>query len=264
MFVSNFKAPFTPSLGLSYFIRTSDESFLKITSNLAKSYRIPTFNDRFWGDQGNPDLKPEKGNNFELGLHWGIDKNKLRSNLKINTFYMDIDELIEWRNLSGEWRARNVSKVETKGIELHGDAFFPFGKFEADVFLNYTWNPSVIANDIGDDMVVGRQLIYVPEHVGNIGFGLGHKKWSINIDGNYTGFRYIDYVEINGNYETVPGYFLANCALHYKLHMQKHKFNLTLSANNILDANYQNQYLYAMPGVSFRFIIKYDINILNN
>ena len=115
MFVTNFKAPFTPSIGAEYTVRTGNESYLKFTSTLAKSYRVPTFNDRYWGTQGNPDLKPESGRNTELGVKFYSENGDCKTSIGLNAFYMDVENWIEWRNF-GQWQAQNVLAVVSKGI----------------------------------------------------------------------------------------------------------------------------------------------------
>lgn len=67
MFVTDFSAPFTPSLGGEYILRTGDKSFFKFTSALTKSYRVPTFNDRYWGTQGNPRCEVGSSNKSSSG-----------------------------------------------------------------------------------------------------------------------------------------------------------------------------------------------------
>ncbi len=256
MFVSNFKAPFTPSLGAEYSIRTNDESFLKLTSSISRSFRIPTFNDRYWGTQGNPNLKPESGYNFELGAWYSFDNGACRSNIKLNAFYMDVENWIEWRNF-GVWQARNVLEVVSKGLEFQANTCFPIGEMEGNFILNYTWNPVETVKNKSETGIVNRQINYVPKQMGNASFILKYNLWSFFADGGYTGFRYA-----NDFGKKLKPYFLTNCGVRYKLKYQKHNMDLMFSSNNILNTNYQNQEYYAMPGVSFRFSIKYDINIV--
>ncbi len=112
-FVTNFESPFTPSLGAEYILRSGNQSFFRFTSAVAKSFRVPTFNDRYWGTQGNPNLKPESGKNLEMGAKFNFDDETVKTTVGINTFYMDVDNWIEWRNF-GEWRAENVQEVVSK------------------------------------------------------------------------------------------------------------------------------------------------------
>jgi len=256
MFVTNFDAPFTPSLGAEYVLRTSGESFIKFTSALAKSYRVPTFNDRYWGTQGNPDLKPESGNNLEFGAKFNSDKNNCRTTVGVNLFYMHVKNWIEWRNF-GVWKAQNLQEVVSEGIEFQSNICFPISNFKGEFGLNYTFNPVESVKTIDENGLLNRQLNYIPKHNGNAFFTLKYKKWLFFTDGQFTGARYTD----DFGHE-LPSHFTANCGVGYKLVFQKHQFDLTFASNNVLNADYQNEKYYAMPGRYFRLSIKYDIKII--
>lgn len=256
MFVTNFSAPFTPSLGAEYILRTGDKSFFKFTSAIAKSYRVPTFNDRYWGTQGNPNLKPESGKSFELGTNYNFDNEKVKATIGVNVFYMDVDNWIEWRNF-GVWKAENVQEVVSKGVEIQSDVYFPIGEFKNEFGLNYTFNPVEPVKTIDENGLLNRQMNYVPKHNGNVFYTLKYEKWRFFTDGQFTGKRYT-----NDFGRELPTHFIANCGVGYKLVIQKHHFDFTLSSNNVLNADYQNERYYAMPGRYFRFSIKYNINII--
>ena len=258
MFVSNFSAPFTPSLGAEYILRTGDKSFFKFTSAIARSYRVPTFNDRYWGTQGNPNLKPEMGDNFEVGTKFKINKNNLRTMIGVNLFYMDIDNWIEWRNF-GVWMAQNVQEVVSKGIEIQTNISFPIGEIAADFVLNYTCNPVEPIKTISETGLLNRQMNYVPKHMGNTFINLKFKNWKFFSDGQFSGKRFTDDF---GN--ELPANFILNCGVVYNLHLEQNHFDLTLSSNNVLNTDYQNQKYYAMQGRYFRFSVNYKFKTNNN
>ncbi len=252
MFVTNFSAPFTPSLGGEYILRTHDRSFFKFTSSIARSFRVPTFNDRYWGTQGNPNLKPELGKNFELGANYNINNGKIKTVIGVNAFCMDVDNWIEWRNF-GIWKAENVQEVVSKGVEFQSDISIPFGKFESLFTLNYTINRVEPVKTIEENGLLNRQMNYVPKHMGNTSFILKYNSLSFFTDGRFTGRRYTDDFG-----RELPAHFILNCGVGYKLAIQKQQFDFTLSSNNILNTDYQNEKYYAMPGRYFRFSMKYN------
>ena len=256
MFVTDFSAPFTPSLGAEYILNTGNESYLKFTSAVARSYRVPTFNDRYWGTQGNPNLKPESGTNYEFGANFNANKNSCRTTIGINLFYMNVDNWIEWRNF-GVWKAENVLEVVSKGVEFQANTCFPMGDFEGEFGLNYTFNQVEPVATIEENGLLNRQMNYVPKQNGNAFFTLKYKKLHFFTDAQFTGKRYTDDFG-----RELPAHFIANCGVGYKLAIQKHQFDFTLSSNNVLNADYQNEKYYAMPGRYFRFSIKYDLQII--
>ncbi|MGQ8335692.1 TonB-dependent receptor [Sunxiuqinia sp. A32] len=256
MFVTDFSAPFTPSLGAEYRLYTNDVSVFKLNGNISRSYRIPTFNDRYWGTQGNPNLKPEEGTNYELGLDYTFCNDNFQSNLKLNAFYMDIKNWIEWRNF-GVWQAQNLMEVVSKGIEFQSNTTITKGAIEYNLRANYNYNPVEAVETNSQTGVTGQQLIYVPKHMANAFLMMKYKEWQIYADGSYTGSRFSDDI----GYE-LDSYFLTNCGFVRQLKINKHQFRLSLSINNLLDVNYQNERYYAMPGRNFRVSISTNLNII--
>ena len=255
-FVSNFKVPFTPSLGADYILQTSVYSYLKFSAALAKSFRVPTLNDRFWGIQGNPDLQPEKGNNFELGSRYFFNTEKYSAKIGITAFYMNVDNWIEWRNF-GIWKARNVQEVTSKGIEMQVKNCFTIRKIDFDLGINLTHNPVEIVKTSDQTGLLNRQLNYVPKNMANGYLSLKFDQWYLIADCQYTGQRYTDDFG-----DKLPGYLLANGTVAYTLKGKRSTCDLSLSANNLFNKNYQNEKYYAMPGRSVRIGIQYNLNII--
>lgn len=254
-FVSNFNAPFTPSVGVEYDRMISNYSLLKLNASASGSYRVPTFNDRYWGTQGNPNLKPESGRNFEFGGQYVYEKGKWVSDFKINAFYMDVKNWIEWRNF-GVWMAQNVQEVVSKGIELHSDNSLRKGELVGSLILNYTFNPVQAVKSVSETVLLNRQMNYVPRHMGNISFVANFRKWRFFSDATYTGSRFTD----DFGFRLDP-YVLVNSGIVYRFELNKHQFGLAFSSKNILDKNYQNERYYAMPGRSFQMSVNYNIQL---
>jgi iron complex outermembrane receptor protein len=255
-YVSNFSVPFTPSLGAEYRLLSDDVSVLKLTSNVSRSYRVPTFNDRYWGAQGNPNLKPEEGMSYELGVNYLFCGENFQTDIKLNAFYMDVKNWIEWRNF-GVWQAQNLMEVVSKGIEFQSITDFHLGESKLNFRLNYNFNPVEAVENVSETGITHRQLIYVPKHMGNVFLMLKHKHWQVYADGTYTGSRFSD----DFGHELDP-YFLSNFGVSRKLGLKKQQFQLSFSIINLLDTDYQNQRYYAMPGRSFRVSISTDLNII--
>ena len=255
-FVTNFDAPFTPSLGAEFRLLNDDVSVFKLTSNVSRSYRVPTFNDRYWGTQGNPNLKAEEGMSYELGVNYLFCKEGFQTDLKLNAFYMDVKNWIEWRNF-GVWQAQNLMEVVSKGIEFQSNTDFKVGESKLNIRLNYNFNPVEAVENVSETGVTHRQLIYVPKQMGNVFLMLKRRSWQFFADGTYTGSRFSD----DFGHKLDP-YFLANCGISRKIGLKKQQFHLSFSVNNLLDTDYQNQRYYAMPGQSFRVSISTDLNIL--
>lgn len=257
MFVTNYKVPFTPSFGAEYSVWAKDDNLLKVNTSIAKSYRVPTFNDRFWGNQGNPNLRPEDGFNVDAGFTYYYCNGLNHTTLKLNGFYMDIDDWIEWR-LFSKWEASNVQRVISKGIELHWDGHLQMGRTTSELTVNYTLNSAKKIESKETKELTNQQLIYSPFHIGNINYNFGYKDWNAFVVGSFTGSRYTEYAA-SSRYQ-LPAYFLTDLGLSYKFNFHEHTLNTTFAANNIFNVSYQNERYYAMPGRNFRISIAININ----
>ncbi len=265
-FVTSYQAPFTPTFGAEYQFVNSNKHLFTLMGNVAHSYRIPTFNDRFWGDQGNPDLKPEQGMNYELALAYHYKGRVFSSENKLATYYMDIDDWIEWRPQgSGTYYPENRTNVLSKGVELSTNSELKVGLCVLTAILNYNYSPTEITED---DLTnrIGKELLYTPKHNGNAYFSLQYRLWNIYLSESYTGNRMTDY---SGNYQNpdgniLPAFALTDIGLYRKVQLNKHSFSLMFAANNVFNKAYINQVGYAMPGRSFRFTLSSDLNFINS
>ena len=257
LFVTNFSVPFTPSVGAEYLIFSSGKSSFIMTGSIAKSYRIPTFNDRYWGTNGNPDLKAENGMNYEAGWNYHKVLDNTKVNLKLNVFYLDIKNWIEWRQL-GILEAVNVGEVVSKGIEFQSFIEKKEGESKITFRLNYTFNPVKTVKDISESLVNGLQMEYKPRHMGNVSVVEAFNKWEIYIQGQYTGTRLSD-----GSGTKLHSYFLINTEFFREIYIDGKKFKCSFSFNNILNRNYQNQKYYAMPRRTFRLSISANLKSFN-
>lgn len=254
MFVSNFTIPFTPSVGAEYCLLKAEKQVLKLSLNVASSFRVPTFNDRYWGNQGNPNLKPEDGMNYEFGLNYSYQSGDFKTKLKVNGFYMDVKNWIEWRNF-GVWQAQNVKEVVSKGIELQTNTNYTFRNIKFNLIANYNYNPVESIHDVSESGIVGQQLIYTPRHMGNASLITTYNLWQLYVDGTYTGSRLAD------DFGTLlDPYILVNSGITRKISLYKKPVTVCLNVNNLLDTNYQNQRYYAMPGRSFRISLSTNLN----
>ncbi|RKD92309.1 TonB-dependent receptor plug domain-containing protein [Mangrovibacterium diazotrophicum] len=263
--VTDFKAPLTPSFGAEYRLLLTDVSAFKLTGNLAKSYRIPTFNDRFWPEVGNADLKPEKGMNYELALQYQYCSASFQSDIKVSGFYMDVKDWIEWRPGSVGWEPENRSRVISKGIEFTSNSDIFLNKTTMNFRLNYTFNPTEIKEDEVSSLV-GTELIYTPKHMGNAYLMAKRGLWSAFADAVYTGERLADHTgnALSPDGTVLDAYVLMNCGVSRGLKIKGQDFKLSFAINNLLDKDYQNQPDYAMWGRNYRFTLSTDLNFNKN
>lgn len=262
--VSNYNVPFTPALGLEYSIFQKKKQQLSSLFNLSRSYRLPTLNDRYWptasNPLGTPDIKSESGFTGEMGFNHKFLSDNFTSEIKLNYFYLNIQNWIEWRNINGSVPV-NLDRVISQGIELHANANLTTGKVKSTLIVNYTYNPSIKNENEKPD----QQLIYIPRNMLNTNLFIVFNNFSLLIDGGFTGKRYYNYISKPTQIrKPLDSYFLTNCMLKYNFKMKAQVLSASFAINNIFNVAYQNQRSYAMPGINFRASISANLNFTNN
>lgn len=152
---------------------------------------------------GNPDLKPETSESFELGLYYRGEEGWLENvEGSITTFQNNVDDMIDvlctssaseapgypnfvgWKTVNGKrvpiFRYFNVNKARIKGVET--EVKIPFGD-EWKLTVNYTYNDGRDLSNGGD-----KPLQTLPFHTAN--GTLDWKPlddWSFYVTANYTG-----------------------------------------------------------------------------
>ncbi|NOU16964.1 MAG: TonB-dependent receptor [Bacteroidales bacterium] len=253
-FVSNYKSQFTPSFGLDYTMLKSSNHTLNFKFAASKSYKTPTFNDRFWNPGGNPNLLSEKGMNYELNTNYKLYNNVGSFKIGLSYFLININNLIQWVNMD-VWRPLNVKKVRNSGIEFNAESAVNILKFILSTGVNYSYTKSRETKSYNNqNLSNGKQLMYTPEHLGNAFISLSRKNWNWFISSSYTGERNTE------TYKILEGYLLLNTSFGTNLNMRNNQLSVNFKVNNILNKAYQNQELYAMPGINYVVSLKISIN----
>ena len=255
---SNFEKSFSPSLGLIYHLR--EDFSLKL--NYGKAYRAPTFNDLYWPDGGNKDLKPERGRSYETGLSFNSKKISGQTSL----YYRKVRNLISWQPLgeNGLWQPFNLDLFNSKGIELELD-YKLADSFNLD--LNYTYNKGeeIKKELVYDDFLFSgekrfeelkRKARFLPENIFNLNLNLKiFSSFSTQVSFNYRSKKlsyypdYSSYPEIKYLTKKLPAY--ANFDLNFNQAIERLTFFLKINnlfgdktptqfGNSISDLDYPN------------------------
>ena len=87
---------------------------MRLIASYGTAFRAPTFNDLYYPDSGNPEVKPEQSRNYELELRGTYDFGQW----SVALFQNDIDDLIAWApTASGLWKPSNVDEARIQGLE---------------------------------------------------------------------------------------------------------------------------------------------------
>lgn len=241
--------PFAPNLNLIVTLHKTKEVYLK--TNTGINYHYPTFNDLFWVQGGDPDLKPEQSNMAEMGL---LKKSRVKD-ITISTegtvFYNYVTNWIIWLPTEfGYWRPKNLQEVENKGLELSLNLNSTKKKdlhFNSSFHYTYTLSTNKKAK-LNNDNSLEKQLIYVPFHKLSFYTAVQYKKQTLTYQFNYTGKRFVT----ADNEWYMPANFLTDITLSREFDLNT-SFSLigSLKINNIFNQDYQSIAYRPMPGRNF-------------
>lgn len=236
---SDFDTQFLPGFDIGYRI---SESF-KLFGNIGYTYRVPTYTDLYYVGSttfGNPDLQPESAVSQELGLKYLREKVQITFAL----FNRNSEDLIDWtkENIDDKWQTQNFSEVATKGLDFSINYQFDFGKFEQGLDVSYSY----IKDEINDDAVdYTRYSLNSLKHQFNIGF---NSRFSKMLSQNIS-YRYVERTD-GESYNVLDAKVVARI---------KNGFELSLTANNFLNAVYTETNLVPMPKGNVLVGLKYRI-----
>ncbi|NMH28139.1 TonB-dependent receptor plug domain-containing protein [Flavobacterium silvaticum] len=232
----DYSSPVLFSAGGKYQI-TSNYS---LRFNGSRNYRIPSFNDLYWADGGNPDLKPESSYQAEIGqdFQW---KN-LSAGLTV--FYMDISDMIQWLpGTTAAWRPVNVNEVESFGLEFSGKHSFESGSHKLVSAVLYSYTNSQNAE-------TEKQLIYVPKHKATAALDYTYDRFGVGLQGLFTG-SVPTRSDNNPRYD-LDGYFVGNGLVSYRFGKQK-SIVVEAQVRNVFDQEYQTMINRPYPGRHYTF-----------
>ena len=231
----------------------------KIRGMFAESYRAPTFNDLRWpveewfpaspsfwptygrGGRGNPNLSPEEGKTYEVGVENIMDSLILKEfplDTKVNLtyFHTDMENLINWAIDTTDfyWKPTNISQARIRGLEIEGEVVIAK---DTKATFNYT-------STRAKDKETKRYLNYRPKHKFDFSLQYSHP-WGIigRFKGQHCSSAFVD----EPNNVQVKPYWIFGTDLYYDLNENIRYF---LNIDNISNRTYEKAKGYPMPGFS--------------
>lgn len=178
----------SPKLGIN--IGLLDAPSVRFRASYGKNYRVPTFNDLYWIEGGNPRLKPERSLNFDAGLVGGWNAEDVESGIELSYFSIDASDKIVWQPSAGVfWTPVNLQSVSSRGTELRVNV----NLWKNLLMLQYSHNvlrTIKTSSDGPGDAAQGKFLPYVPQEYSSFTAGSAWNGLSVNITYLFSGFRY--------------------------------------------------------------------------
>jgi vitamin B12 transporter len=245
-------APFTPTLGTEIIALNNETAKLTFRGQIARGYRVPTLDDRYWLPGGNPDTKPEDAFQVEAGTSLTKKINQATITLDGSYYKSKTNQMIVWLpDDQGVWTPNNRPKVHINGLEV-------FCKVErSSALLNlmartdysFTQSHNQEPKSSVNQSFHNKQLAYVPIHNARAVLQLSKKLWHVSARYSYTSLRYTTLDNLA--YQSLSPYHLLDATMNRSFNLSNWSVDLTLDVNNILDQYYETLQYHAMPGRNY-------------
>jgi iron complex outermembrane receptor protein len=218
-------------------IKFNPSDFVDIHASFSQKSRFPSMRSLYSTQAGNPDLKDERGTNYEIGFRY--EKELLFSGA---VFYNRIIDLISTVRLpSGFQTNLNIGKAHIFGFELEFQKALKW----LNLSLNYTYLDGVNEDE-------NRPLDLLPESQLNFILDVFSKNrfqftlWGLGVSSSE--------VRIFDETVRVPNYFVLNAVLSKDFS----NFNLFLKAENLFNISYVTEPGYPMKGRTVAMGVKFS------
>lgn len=252
-----FDYKFTPAVFLSY--RPTQLFDLRLNAFYKHSYRYPTFNDLYYTDMGNAELKPELARQHNIGAAYDLPftiaggmRKGSRFAIGVDGYYNRVqDKIVAYpKGQQFRWTMLNLGVVDIRGIDTHTQLDMALPKdFRLAAKLQYTYQRAIdITNE--NDTYYRHQIPYVPLHSGSAIVMFGWREYALNYSFIYVGERYSQ--QENIIYNHVQPWYTHDLSLTGTWQVQQVELRACIEINNLLGQDYEVILNYPMPKQNFR------------
>ena len=191
-----------------------------LRTSFGQSFRAPTNQDLYAYSSiagitsiGDPSLKPERGNSWEVGGEWRVSEKLKVCATYYQTAIKDLITNFRLSNVPIVSKRINAGKAGISGIELAADA-------ELTSWLGFNTSYAYIGSEMLENAVdplsVGKRLTDSPKNIINIGFTAKQGRWAGTLDASYFS-KVFSTAQNTDTAEGVPGAYDARTAVNAKL-----------------------------------------------
>ena len=257
----------TPALFLSF--RPYPKIDLSINAFYKQSYRYPTFNDLYYTDLGNANLRPELARQHSVSVEYRVksQKSKVESgevgydiHLSASYYYNRVtDKIIAYpKGQQFRWTMLNLGTVKINGVDANSDIslYLPL-RFTLRTRLNYTYQTAIDVTN-PNDTYYGHQIPYIPWHSGSVVLGLDWQSkrgdhYGFNYSFIYTGERYSQ--QENTIYNYVQPWYTHDLSIYGEWMVRNHLLKANIEINNLLGQDYEVIQNFPMPKQNIRCLL---------
>lgn len=239
-----------PSLSVS--IQPFAEEALYLRLMYKSTFRTPSFNDLYYYRLGNRSLRPEKADEYNVGITWGRPLLPFMDyfTLTADAYYNDVTDKIVAFPTTYAWRMANYGTVHATGVDVTlATALRLARRYTLSLTGSYTWQKAIDLTD-SDSKSYKDQLPYTPKHAGNASLIL-ETPWCnvgysmVGVSERYCLSQNIPENRIDGYLEHTATVSREFAVSHAQLRLQAEWVNFTNEQYDVIK-------YYPMPGRSWR------------
>lgn len=246
----------TPALFVS--LRPFDVQWLSLRAFAKRSYRMPTFNDLYYTDVGNANLRPESAVQYDMGVlaeqrwsHGAVRRLMLQADGYYNTVH---DKIVAYpKGQQFRWTMLNLGRVHITGLDVQAQADVAVThSLMATLRMQYTYQD---ARDVTSPATsyYRDQIPYIPWHSGSVVAGLQWRGWDLTYSMIYTGERYSQ--QENISYNHLQPWYTSDMTLAW----HDGRWRVRLDVNNLFSQDYDVILNYPMPKRNYMLSVEYNI-----
>ena len=267
---------FTPGLFLSF--RPYPKIDLSLNAFYKQSYRYPTFNDLYYTDLGNANLRPELARQHSIELAYNIVNRSFSHqavseqsgpssfSVAVSYYYNRVtDKIIAYpKGQQFRWTMLNLGTVKINGVDAKTDLSLNLPlRFILRTRLTYTYQKAIDVTN-PTDSYYGHQIPYIPLHSGSVVAGLDWQSkrgdhYGLNYSFIYVGERYSQ--QENTIYNHVQPWYTHDLSVYGEWNISVHRtpdtiqplwLKANIELNNMLGQDYEVIRNYPMPKQNVR------------
>ena len=220
-------------------------------------FRVPTFNELYYGFVTNTNLKPEYTRQYDLGFTYSKNLNGVFDYIIFTTdaYYNNVTNKIVYTPNLFNGSVQNFGKVDIKGVDAGLKTQVKLNNgYKALLSVNYSFQEALNITDPTSSTYLN-QLPYIPKNTLAINAGIDRGKVGIYYNQLISSSRYYTNNNLPGDY--LPPYAVADVTIVYKSLVNNWSVTASAGINNIFNKSYVVVQSYPMPGrsVSFSFQI---------
>ena len=264
--VDDNKPRITPGIFFSF--RPYPKMDLSLNAFYKQSYRYPTFNDLYYTDLGNANLRPELARQHSVEIAYRKAAKQYNLSFSASYYYNRVtDKIIAYpKGQQFRWTMLNLGEVKINGVDAKADmSFYLPLRFVLHTRFNYTYQKAIDVTD-PNDTYYKNQIPYIPRHSGS---AVGGLEWTsrrgdhygLNYSFIYVGERYSQ--QENTIYNYVLPWYTHDLTLYGEWginSVQKERLvwlKANLEINNLLGQDYEVIQNYPMPKQNVRCTIAF-------